>query len=121
MMPAGSSLGRDNSEGLGIISSSARHLSNTQAAGGLLRECWDDVCILYQPSSAETHVFNETTVLILRFLEKGTLSAEALKQLTEDSLGISQGELGADQFKFATTRLEELGLIESLDEAIARQ
>ncbi len=120
-MPAGSSRGRDNSEGFGITSSSVRYLSKTQAGRGLLRECWDDVYVLYQPSSAETHVFNETTVLILRSLEKGPLSAEALKQLTEDSLGINQGELGADQFEFATSRLEELGLIESLDEAIARQ
>ncbi|MEF8699366.1 MAG: HPr-rel-A system PqqD family peptide chaperone [Candidatus Accumulibacter sp. UW26] len=80
---------------------------------------WDGIYLVYQPSSAETHVFNETTALILRSLEKGPLFAKELKQLTEDSLGIEPGGLGADEFEFATSRLEELGLIDCLDEALA--
>lgn len=83
----------------------------------LIWQDWDDVYIVYQPTSAETHVFNETTALILRCLEQGPLSTERVKCWTEAALGVGQGELGADDFTFATMRLEELGLIECLDEA----
>lgn len=82
---------------------------------------WDDIYIVYQPSSAETHVFNETTALILRCLQQGPLSRESVKVRTEAALGVGQGELATDDFAFATQRLEELGLIESLDEAIGVQ
>ena len=81
----------------------------------------DDVRIVYQPSSAETHVFNETTTLILSSLEQGPLSADDMKAWTETALGVDRGELGADDFAFAVARLEELGLIEFLDETIAVQ
>lgn len=78
---------------------------------------WDDVYIVYQPSSAETHVFNETTALILSCLEQGPLSRKMLKEWVEAALGVDQGKLAADDFAFATMRLEELGLVECLDEA----
>lgn len=81
----------------------------------------DDVYIVYQPSSAETHVLNETTASILRCLESRVLSTDALKKWTEAALGIDVGELAADDFAFATMRLEELGLIERLDDASAVQ
>ena len=82
---------------------------------------WDHFIIVYQPSSGETHVFNETTALILRCLEGGPLSGEQLKKRTEVALGAGQGELVTDDFAFATMRLEELGLIECLDDASAVQ
>jgi PqqD family protein of HPr-rel-A system len=82
---------------------------------------WDDVYIVYQPSSAETHVFNETTALILKCLEPGPLLADEVKVLTEAALGIGPGELSKEDFAFATSRLEELGLIDSLDDASAVQ
>ncbi len=82
---------------------------------------WDDVYIAYQPSSTETHVFNETTALILERLKQGPLEALVLKDYTEAALGIGQGELGSDNFAFAVGRLEELGLIESVDELNATQ
>lgn len=82
---------------------------------------WDDIYIVYQPLSAETHVFNETTALILKCLEKGPLSAEAVMYQTENALGIGEGELVAHDFTFATMRLEELGLIECRDNAKAVQ
>lgn len=81
----------------------------------------DDVYIVYQSSSAETHVFNETTALILRSLELGPLSAERVKVWTETALDVGQGELGVEGFEFAVRRLEELGLVERLDETVAVQ
>jgi PqqD family protein of HPr-rel-A system len=106
-------------------SANRRCLVATPALAGLCWQHWDDLYILYQPSSAETHVFNESTAMILRCVQ-GRSKAPAhywhtVKERTEAALGLNQGELGADQFEFATRRLEELGLIESVDEAIARR
>ena len=91
------------------------------AGSNLIWQEWDEVFIVYQSSSAETHVFNETTVLILKCLEQGSRSAEVVKEWTEAALGVAAGELAADDFAFATMRLEELGLIERLEEAGAVQ
>jgi PqqD family protein of HPr-rel-A system len=82
---------------------------------------WDDVYIVYQPSSAETHVFNETTALILKCLERGPLSADEVKGQTEAALGVGLGELAKEDFAFATSRLEELGLIDCLESASTAQ
>jgi PqqD family protein of HPr-rel-A system len=82
---------------------------------------WDDIYIVYQHSSAETHVFNETTALILKCLEVGPLPADEVKVKTEAALGLSPGELAKEDFAFATSRLEELGLIDCLDDACAVQ
>ena len=87
----------------------------------LIWQEWDAIYIVYQLSSAETHVFNETTALILKCLEQGSLSADEVKGETEAALGVGQGELASDDFAFATMRLEELGLIERLDDANAVQ
>jgi len=87
----------------------------------LVWQHWDDVYIVYQPSSAETHVFNETTALILKCLEGGPLLADEVKEWTEAALGAGPGELAGDDFAFATMRLEELGLIVCLDDASAVQ
>ena len=104
--------------------------SSTAKAQQLIRrvtECelewrnWDGIYIVYQSSSAETHVFNETTALILKCLEKGPLSTEAIQHQTEAALGVGQGDLAVEDFAFATQRLEELGLIERLDAATAVQ
>ena len=93
----------------------------SRAGDSLEWQEWDDVYIVYQPSSAETHVFNETTASILGSLEQGALSADTVKEKTESALGIDPGELAADDFAFATMRLEELGLIERLDDVSAAQ
>ncbi len=87
----------------------------------LIWQEWDGIYIVYQPSSAETHVFNESTALILRCLEHGPLSTDEVKERTEVALGANPGELAADDFAFATMRLEELGLIERLEDAITIQ
>lgn len=106
---------------LGASSENARRLVSTLEGRRLVWCEWDDVFTVYQPSSAETHVFNETTALILKCLEKGPLSTEAIRRQTEAALGIGEGELVADDFAFATMRLEELGLIECLDDSSAVQ
>ena len=82
---------------------------------------WDGIFIVYQPSSAETHVFNETTALILRCLEQGPLSADRVKGWTEAALHIGQGELGCEDFALAVARLEEIGLVDSMDEMLTVQ
>ncbi|MBP9806204.1 MAG: HPr-rel-A system PqqD family peptide chaperone [Candidatus Accumulibacter sp.] len=86
---------------------------------GLVWQPWDDVYIVYQPSSTETHVFNETTALILKCLEQGPLAIEGIKDWAEAALGVAHGELATADFAFATARLQELGLIECLDETAA--
>jgi len=91
-------------------------------AGSSLRwRVWDGIYVVYQSSSAETHVFNETTALILKCLELGSLSMGEVKERTEAALGVDHGQLVEDDFAFATTRLEELGLIDRLDDASATQ
>lgn len=82
------------------------------AGSDLIWQQWNEVYIVYQPSSAETHVFNETTALILRSLEPGPLSSDRVLDCVESCLGIAQGDLGTEGFAFAVWRLEELGLIE---------
>ena len=96
----------------------ARYLICTLAGRGLPWDEWDDVFIVYQPSSAETHVFNETTFLILKCVEQhGPLSADDVREQTEVALGVAPGELAKEDFAFATSRLEELGLIDRLEAA----
>lgn len=82
---------------------------------------WDGIYIVYQPSSAETHVFNETTASILKCLEEKSLSLEATKLQIEAALHMGAGSLDADDFAFATMRLEELGLLDRLDSTSAIQ
>jgi len=93
----------------------------TPAARSLRWQDWEDIYIAYQASSAETHFFNETTALILQSLEHGPITLAEAKEWTEAVLGVDRGELAAGDFEFAIERLQELGLIESLDEAIALQ
>ncbi len=99
----------------------AEILISTPAAGSLRWQQWDDVYLVYQASSAETHVFNDSTALILRCLEHGPQSLAAVRSWTETALGVEQGQLAADHFAFAVGRLEELGLVDSLEQALATQ
>ncbi|MBP6654220.1 MAG: HPr-rel-A system PqqD family peptide chaperone [Propionivibrio sp.] len=93
----------------------------TSAGHALQIQKWDGLYIIFQRSSAETHAFNATTVLILKCLVLGQMSMEALRSQTEFALGVCQGDLAEEDFAFATMRLEELGLIERLDSASAVQ
>lgn len=91
----------------------------TPAGRGLLWQNWEDAYIVYQPSSTETHVFNETTALILESLEQGPLPMESIKHGILEVLGLETDELANDSLMFAVGRLEALGLIDCLDGADA--
>lgn len=99
----------------------AQQLIRRVSECGLEWHEWDDIYIVYQSSSAETHVFNETTALILKCLEQRPLTTEAIQFQTEAALGVGRGDLPVEDFVFATQRLEELGLIERLDTTVAVQ
>jgi len=49
------------------------------------------------------------------------LPADEVKGQTEAALGVGPGDLAKEDFAFATSRLEELGLIDCLDAARAVQ
>jgi PqqD family protein of HPr-rel-A system len=78
----------------------------------------NNLYIVYQPSSTETHVFNETTATILRCLDQGPLTLEALAAQVAQSLALAPDELAIDDLIFATNRLEALGLVDWINEAL---
>lgn len=82
----------------------------------LVCEKLDDLYLAFQPVSAETHVFNEVTFLILECLASGPRSFEDIKVRTEKLLGVRAGEIDTGDFSFAMGRLEELGIIEYLND-----
>ena len=90
---------------------------STPAAGELTWVEWDDAYIVYQPSSTETHVFNETTALILQFLRREALSLEQVVERVGQALGVEKEALLAADVRLALQRLEVLGLIDGLDGA----
>ena len=96
-------------------------LELAKAARELVWQAWNDAYVVYQPSSAETHVFNGTTALILESLEQGPQSIESVKDRVQEALGVAQNVLTANDFAFAVGRLEELGLVERFDEASSVQ
>ncbi len=85
------------------------------AAEGLLWQDWGDEYIVYQISSAETHVFNETTALILERLKQGPASLEEIGEWIVTDLGIEGYELSIADLVSAAGRLDELGLIDCRD------
>ncbi len=94
-----------------------RRVRRTAAGNGLLWRAWeDDLYIVYQPSSAETHVFNETTASLLRCLDESPVTLRQLKARAEDALGAQRGALAEADLAFAVRRLDELGLIGCMNE-----
>jgi len=89
----------------------------TAAAGELIWVQWDDAYDVYQPSSTETHVFNETTALILDALKDGPLSLEGVREWIVKTLDAEQDGLALEDLESAAARLDELGLIEWPDRA----
>ncbi|BBL73615.1 hypothetical protein MishRS11D_07130 [Methylomagnum ishizawai] len=90
------------------------------SAGGLLWRDWGDDYIVYQPSSGETHVFNQTTALILERLKQGPASLEQVLVWIVRLLELGPQELALDHLRIAAKRLDELGLIEWVEPAPAR-
>ncbi len=89
----------------------------TPEAGELVWVDWGEDYIVYQPSSTETHLFNETTALILDALKHGPLTLEGVANWIVKTLGVEKDELVFGDLEFAAARLEELGLIEWPDRA----
>ena len=100
---------------LDVHSSPSKMFRGTSAVAELLWENWEDVFIVFQATSAETHVFNQCTAIILDCLENDLLSSDMLKKRAESALGVGEGMLACDDFSFAIMRLKELRLIESMD------
>jgi len=76
---------------------------------------WEDAYSVYQPSSAETHIFNETTRLIIEALEESPMTLEQTAGRIVKTIGVEKDELVFGDLRFAAARLEELGLIEWQD------
>lgn len=89
----------------------------TPAGSGLVWKKWDDHHIVYQPSSTETHVFNDTTEWVLLCLGRGSATRDEVASWTAESLCVGMDELSGEDLETAMERLEELGLIERSDEA----
>lgn len=83
----------------------------TAEGKGLVWQQWDEFYIVYQPSSTETHVLNETSALILISLEKIPLSSNGVMAWILENFGFENDELVQEDFDFAISRLVELGLI----------
>jgi PqqD family protein of HPr-rel-A system len=90
----------------------SRSLVLTSAGRELTWQDWDDVYIVYQPSSTETHVFNDTTAAVLQSLEKAALTITDVADQIAQDLDLGCDELSSGDLSFALGRLEELGLIE---------
>jgi len=73
---------------------------------------WEDAYSVYQPSSAETHFFNETTGLLLDSLKQGPLTLEAVADYIAESMNLEINESIFSDLEFAASRLEELGLVD---------
>ena len=86
----------------------------TAAGLGLVWQEWDDVYIVYQPSSTETHVFNDTTAAALGLLQTAPACFAELHTRLAHSLEIDPNEIHQGDLAFVVNRLEELGLIEWL-------
>jgi PqqD family protein of HPr-rel-A system len=91
----------------------------TPAARDLIWVEWDDAYSVYQPSSTETHVFNETTALIVEALQAGPLELEGVAESVAQALGLAKDELAYPELESAAARLEELGLVEWPERALA--
>lgn len=84
----------------------------THAGRELVWKAWDGVFIVYQPSSAETHVFNDTTAAILQSLEDDALTMAEIADRTGQSPDPEHEQASGGNLFFALQRLEELGLID---------
>jgi PqqD family protein of HPr-rel-A system len=87
----------------------------TAAGRDLAWEGWEDLHVVFQRTSGETHVFNETTRAILGRLQDGPLALDEMVRLLARAMGIDEAGLAREDFLAVTARLDELGLIERVD------
>lgn len=94
----------------------SRPLAIAPAGASLQWQCWDGDYIAYQPASTETHVFNESTALILQSLQaEGPLSVGDLVERIAQAFGGDAADLSISDLRFTLDRLETLGLIETVE------
>ena len=87
----------------------------TPAGRDLALHCWDDVHLVHQRRSGETHVFNETTASTLACLNDTPVSLATIVERVADSVGVDQGDLVTKDFSGVLSRLDELGLVDASD------
>jgi PqqD family protein of HPr-rel-A system len=87
----------------------------TSSGWDLVQESWGDLHGVYQRTSGETHVFNETTVAALKSLQDGAVSLNEMVRLVAHTMGVNQEDLASEDFRAVAARLDELGLVERLD------
>lgn len=88
------------------------------AGKALIWQKLDDHFIVYQPSSAETHIFNETSALILASIELGPRSIHSALEWAAMRLGVPTNDLDIEEFSAAMIRLDELGLVDCQDDVM---
>ncbi|MCX7108980.1 MAG: HPr-rel-A system PqqD family peptide chaperone [Proteobacteria bacterium] len=88
----------------------------TPEGHGLTWQSWDGIYIVYQASSTETHVLNETTAGVLRCLTEGHSTLDQISEWIVQSLEINLNELDSGDLFKALERLVELGLVDWSDE-----
>lgn len=91
----------------------------TPSSRELVWQDWGDVYIVFQPSSTETHVFNDITATVLQSMVIGALTMDDIKNYTAHALNFEHDELPIEDLSFALGRLDELGLVEWSDETSA--
>jgi PqqD family protein of HPr-rel-A system len=96
--------------------SDGRYLTLTPSGKSLIWQDWGDLFIVYQPSSTETHLFNDTTAAVVQSLEKSPLSSAELFSAVSSTLMCTGDALSESDLSFVTDRLEELGLIDWSDQ-----
>lgn len=96
-----------------------RAFALTPAGRGLLWQNWEGGHLVYQPSSTETHAFNETAAWALRRLGQGAATMDEVAGWWADAMGVERSAISAKDFESALARLDELGLVEVSDEAAA--
>ena len=86
----------------------------TEAGRSLLWQNWEELHIVFQISSAETHVFNEITALIISYLDRSPSSLDDILNYISKSMGLHPEDLDRDGFTKSLERLIELGLVTEL-------
>jgi PqqD family protein of HPr-rel-A system len=87
----------------------------TSSGRDLVQERWEGLHVVYQRTSGETHVFNETAVATLKSLQDGLVSLDEMVRLVAHTMGVKQEDLASEDFLAVAARLDELGLVERLD------
>lgn len=87
-------------------------LALTPAGRDTVWRHWDDIYVIYQRASGETHAFNETTAEILRCLAGGAMDLRGLIERVAAVFETDPDGFSEPDFQAVTERLVHLGLVE---------